>query len=305
MFVCKSLRTYHSPVKIHVIIPVHNRIDFTERCLNSLIQQDDQDFNIFVIDDGSTDGTSEMIRDKFPEVVIIHGDGNLWWTGSINKGIKFVLDFCNTEDFILVLNNDLVVPPNYITSIKKASQLFPKALIGSLVAEINSEDIIVSGGIQIDWKTAKWINLNSGLSRNSLPPDFNVEVSTLTGRGVLIPASVFREIGLYDEEHILQCGDTELPIRASKAGYKLMVSYHSIVFNYPEDNDNINHKSNYNLTDLKEYYWGNKSHTNLKTRFWFAYSALDRNVWLISRYLFFDFLRITVHFLRRLEFYHH
>jgi GT2 family glycosyltransferase len=288
-------------MKIHIIIPVHNRKDLTEACLKSLMHQSYQDIKIIVIDDGSTDGTNEMIKKQFANVEIIQGDGNLWWTGSINKGIKHVLDFCNPEDYILVLNNDLIVPPNYIANIKEASKLFPNALIGSLVADINCKDIIVSGGVQIDWKTAKWMNLNSGISRISLPSDFNVEVSTLTGRGVLIPTNVFREIGLYDEEHILQCGDTELPIRASKAGYKLIVSYNSVVFNYPEDKDNINHKINYRLTDLVEYYWGNKSHTNLKTRFWFAYSALDKNVLLISRYLFLDFVRITVHFLRRFK----
>lgn len=265
------------------------------------MHQSYQDNKIIVVDDGSIDGTYEMVKTKFASVEIIKGDGNLWWTGAINEGIKFVLDICDHDDFILVLNDDLIVPENYVSSLIEASMRYPNTIIGSLLADIDNKDIIMSGGYQIDWRYAIWTDINSGKSRSSFPPKFVLPVSTLTGRGVLFPIEVFKKIGLYDYEHILQCGDTELPIRARKSGYKLIVNYDSVVFSIPGPKDNINNKNPFTLLDVKEYFWGNKSHTNLRTRFWFAISAFEKDLWQTSRYLFFDVLRITGHFLRRLR----
>ena len=61
----------------HVLIPVFNRLQLTIRCLESLVAQTDQGTRIFLIDDGSTDGTAQVIREHFPEVQILHGDGSL------------------------------------------------------------------------------------------------------------------------------------------------------------------------------------------------------------------------------------
>lgn len=68
---------------IHIIIPVHNRLNFTIDCLNSLKKQDIYNqFNLIVVDDGSTDGTSEYLKKNFPEVKILNGDGSLYWGGA-------------------------------------------------------------------------------------------------------------------------------------------------------------------------------------------------------------------------------
>ena len=120
-------------MKMYVVIPVHNRKALTRGCLQSLQQQSDENFEIVVIDDGSTDGTSEMIRQQFPNVVLLQGDGNLWWVGAINEGIRHVLDICSPDDCILLLNDDLVVPQNYISQLKKLALTFPNTLIGSVV----------------------------------------------------------------------------------------------------------------------------------------------------------------------------
>ena len=76
---------------IYIIIPVHNRMEFTRQCLNSLTQQTYRKFKIIVVDDGSSDETRVMIQKEFSEVDLLHGDGNLWWTGATNFGVKHVL----------------------------------------------------------------------------------------------------------------------------------------------------------------------------------------------------------------------
>src|SRR5690242_10015115 len=99
---------------IYVVVPVHNRAALTERFLECLAAQTFREFVVIVVDDGSTDGTSQLIRDKFPQVLLIQGDGNLWWTGAINRGIRqALLDAC-ANDAVLIINDDLEVDPVYL-----------------------------------------------------------------------------------------------------------------------------------------------------------------------------------------------
>jgi len=95
-------------MKIAVIIPVFNRRETTLKCLgllkNNVLIPNNSLINIIVVDDGSTDGTAAAIKLAFPDVKILNGDGNLWWTGAINMGVEFALsqDF----DYLLTRLND-------------------------------------------------------------------------------------------------------------------------------------------------------------------------------------------------------
>ena len=285
---------------IFIIIPVHNRRLLTRNCLLSLFQQTKQNFRVVVVDDGSTDGTSEMLLDEFPEVILLYGNGDLWWTGAMNVGIYHVLNICDPDDYILALNDDLIVPKDYIASLTKLSVRFPNALVGSIITDINDKDTILSGGSKVNWWSAKRYNINVGRKKSSFPKGFYNEVSLLTGRGVLIPAKVFRELGLYNERHYKHYGDTEITKRAEKAGYRLIVSYDAVVYSLPLKKNNAVHSEKYRLIDAKKYYWSVRSNTDLRNRFWFAYDT-SSSILQGTIYLFFDLVRITFHFIRRLR----
>lgn len=284
---------------IYVAIPVFNRKAYLRDCLLSLRNQTDQSFKVIVTDDGSTDGTSEMLRTEFPEVTVLQGDGNLWWTGAINMAVSHALTLCAEEDMILVLNDDLVVPADYIENFYALAKRHPDALIGSVVTDIHNRDLIASGGVKINWLTGKARGINDGTSLATFGKGYyRDDVSYLTGRGVLIPSKVFRQLGIYNNKHYQQCGDTELPIRAQKAGYKLLVSYDVPVYSYVKNEGHINHMDRYSWKMLKKYFFDVRSNVNLRYRFWFAMDS-TRNI--IHGFWFFtaDFIRITVHFFRR------
>src|ERR1044071_9943972 len=97
---------------IYIIIPVHNRLEATRRCLESLRNQMFTRFQILLVDDGSTDGTSEFVKENYPDVMLLTGDGNLWWTGAINLGIRYALLRGSANDAVLVINNDVEVYPD-------------------------------------------------------------------------------------------------------------------------------------------------------------------------------------------------
>lgn len=286
---------------IFCVIPVHNRKTLTRNCLLSLKKQKKDRFEIIVIDDHSTDGTSEMLDEEFPEVAHLIGDGNLWWSGAMNMGVKYVLGICKPEDSILTLNDDLEVPEDYMEKLSTLSGKLPDTLIGSVI--VNSEDktTILHGGIKQNWWHAKREVFNENEKITSFEDGYSLKVSLLTGRGVLIPVNAFRDLGLYRVEHYKQYGDIEFSKRAERAGYNLIVSYDLIVYSQPLKVNSIQREKAYHLKDLNDYFFNVRSNTNLKFRFWLAYDTAP-NWFQGSIFFLFDLVRITIHFFRHLRY---
>jgi GT2 family glycosyltransferase len=286
---------------VFVVIPVHNRKHLTQKCLQCLANQEYQRHQTILVDDGSTDGTSEMVREEFPKVLIERGDGNLWWTGAVNRGIRAALARAAQTDFVLLLNDDLEFDPDYLATIVKAGLAHPRTLVGSVEVDINAPDTIVNGGIRINWFTAGHTSFNRHKHLSTFPRDYQqTDVSYLTGRGTLIPISAFREIGLYDELHFAQCGDPEFPARAKKNGYALMINYATAVRSHTSAGAGINIQQRYRIGDLRRCFFDVKSNMRLKYRFWFAYNS-RKNLCQFASFLACDFARITWHFVSRLR----
>ncbi|MBR8826549.1 MAG: glycosyltransferase family 2 protein [Gomphosphaeria aponina SAG 52.96 = DSM 107014] len=90
---------------VYIIIPVHNRKAITLKCLETLQQNGDLErYYTVVVDDGSTAGTSEAINELYPDIIILSGDGNLWWTGAIRKGMEYVYE--QGAEYFIWLNDD-------------------------------------------------------------------------------------------------------------------------------------------------------------------------------------------------------
>jgi len=286
---------------IYVVVPVFNRKSLTARFLYCLRQQTFRKFEVIVVDDGSTDGTPELIAQQFSEVQLLRGDGNLLWTGAMNVGIRHALTRAATDDAILVINDDLEISPNYLTSLHRVWASMPRTLIGSVAVDIDNPEFIVDGGTLVNWWTAKIKNLNSGRRLSDFAKDHYLDASVLSGRGTLIPVQVFRHIGLYNGKHYQQTGDQELTVRACRAGYRLIVSYDGVVKSHTKASCGINVADSYCLADAKEYFFDVKSHTELRSCFFFAYDTATNPFSFVSFFLL-HLARITGHFLLRLRF---
>ncbi len=99
---------------IHVVTAAHNRCKITEKFVASLCRQTYKDIHLIFVDDGSTDGTSQMVMDHLPESTIIRGDGNLWWAGALQKAYEWVREHAADEDGVLITNDDTEYPSDYI-----------------------------------------------------------------------------------------------------------------------------------------------------------------------------------------------
>ncbi|GAB3314661.1 hypothetical protein GCM10027299_03100 [Larkinella ripae] len=285
---------------ISIVIPVHNRRDLTRQCLNCLIAQTFPNFRVIVIDDGSTDGTAEMIRIEFPEVIVLQGDGNLWWTEATNWGIRYAQAYAvpNEENFVLTLNDDTEVKKDYLQTLLTAYHKYKPCLIGSVSVDIDNPNRLQFAGTQHELYFA-----SGKLLAEKYNNDFKelvktatyIESDSLPGRGTLIPLPIFEKIGLYDSRHFAHyMSDIEFSVRAHKAGYRLIVNPGSVVYEYVKATG---------LFINKKVSWGEfinsltsiKSPTNLKIRYHFAIIHSK------TKYLYFliDVSRICVGFLMR------
>jgi GT2 family glycosyltransferase len=289
----------HLDDRIYLVVPVFNRRSLTERFLSCLRFQSFRNFETIVVDDGSTDDTAELIAKNFPEVQLQRGDGNLWWTGAVNVGIRHAIAQATATAAILVINNDVEISANYLEIIHGLWQSLPRTLIGSVAVAIDNRDIIVDGGTIVNWWTAKTTKLNPGRRLSEIERD-SYDVSVLTGRGTLIPIEVFRDVGLYNDKHYQQSGDEELPARAARAGYRLIIDYRCIVRTLLKSSYAVNVADRYSIRDIKKYFFDIRSNARLKSCFFFAYDTAINPVAFIS-FLLCQQARVTGHFIRRLR----
>ena len=243
----------------YIVIPVHNRKEFTRNCLLSLGQQTYKDFKVVVIDDGSTDGTAEMLTNEFPEVHVIKGDGNLWWTAATNLGVKYALE--NNADYILTLNNDTIATEDFLEKMVYWAERTPKSLLGAFALDANTKQPVYGGEI-INWKWA-----NSKFLLDILPKEqwYGLhEVTHFPGRGLLIPAEVFRNIGLYDEKHFPHyAADYDFTHKAIRAGYKVYCNYDAKLLIYPDASGNIENRKKKSLKNYYNHLFGIKGGGNI------------------------------------------
>ena len=275
---------------IYVVIPVHNRLDSTRECLESLKHQTNHSFEVVLIDDGSADGTSDYISRNFSAVTVMKGDGTLWWTGATNLGVRYVLEHCRDNDYVLTLNNDTVLPANYFETIISLARCAPKALIGSIARDNDRRDVCVDGGVGIRWFSAKFIKLKAPTEGTS---DAFYSVSALPGRGTLIPVRVFHEIGLFDDKYFPHyAADYDFSLRAAKSGYDLLLHPQCYLYSKTQLTGISNVHNRISFRKWIESFNSIKSPNNLKIRLQFGL----RHAPLLCRptFVLCDVLRVTL-----------
>jgi len=223
---------------IYICIPVFNRVEYSLKCIESIKKQNYKDFQIIVCDDASTDGTRNIIEGKFPDVKIISGNGNLWWSGGTNKCVEEALKTAIEDDYLFTLNNDTELLADTLQTLIQFTKNHNNTIVGA-VNVFYSEPMKIEPSAFIQ-KPGKIFFNKLHYRVNEFGENINnkkgmLEVSTLSGKGVLIPVEVFKKIGLYNQEKLPHYhADTEFILRAKKNGFKVYLSYDAIILSHQE-----------------------------------------------------------------------
>lgn len=246
---------------IYVVIPVHNRKRYTRDCILSLQNQTYKDHKIIIVDDGSTDGTTEMLETEFPRVIVLRGDGNLFWTKAINIGIRKALDL--GADYVFTLNNDTIATSDLLEKMMDWAQKTPNSLLGALDLNFNTKKPYYGGEI-INWPLAKSRYLLEKLdesARHGLH-----EVSLFPARGLLIPRQVFEKIGLFEERKLPHyMADYDFTHMAIRNGFKVYCNYDAKLYTFPEEGGDYKiRKKAKNLLNYYDHLFSIKGGANLR-----------------------------------------
>lgn len=222
-------------------------------------------FSVVIVDDGSTDGSSEWITEWYPEINIIKGDGNLWWSGSVNKGAKFSVEHLKA-DFVILWNDDTVCDVNYfkeLTLLLSSGSKFRNSILASKVYwidEAQKGETLFNYGCYYSFKTGKkkLIGVNEkdlGQFNEVIPIDWS------GGMGTVIPSKVLISVDYFDSKNFPQYhGDLDFFLRAGKAGFK---SYAVPTLKIYNNRDSTGTSKANTMRELKNMLLSNRSHYNI------------------------------------------
>jgi len=189
----------------------------TAECLESLTDVTYPNFEVFLVDNGSTDGSAERLQSEFEWCSFRKNDENLGFARGNNPGIEAALEA--GMDYVLLLNNDTVVPPDFLGPLVKTAESDP--------------DIVGVGGVQYQYKNGKILNsggrfytLLGGRVRThtSVKRDEPFEVDYAPSSLLLIDSDFLEAIGLLHEGYFLGMEDVDIAVQARQRGKKIMIA---------------------------------------------------------------------------------
>ena len=203
-------------VSIAILLTCHNRKNKTLACLSALVQTikpKNYVFDIFLVDDGSIDGTAEAVKASFPEVIMINGTGNLFWNQGMRLAWQNAIENKKDYDFFLWLNDDSYLNKDSLV------HLFDCYYEN----KINKESIIV-GSCQ-ESVNSKSFSYGLRLNENVIEPNGSLQFGNImNGNVVLIPLAIYARIGMLSKNYTHAMGDHDYGLRAIEAGFDLITT---------------------------------------------------------------------------------
>jgi GT2 family glycosyltransferase len=204
---------------VAVVVLSWNGREDTLACLRSLAAVAYEPLTVIVVDNASTDGTSEAVRAGFPDVEIVRTEENLGFAGGNNVGIRRALEL--RADYVVVLNNDVAVDPAFVSALVDEAQRHPDA--GALCSKIlyaDPADLIWFAGASFDPRSGYNGRQRGYRQRDDGRFDDVVETDRACGAAMLVPRPVLDRIGMFDEDLFLYSEDVDWSLRAHDAGFR-------------------------------------------------------------------------------------
>lgn len=212
-----------------IIIPNWNGQHHLQDCLASLRQQTTTQFDVFLVDNGSTDGSQAFVRQQFPEIHLIELSQNRGFTGACNAGYAATAAH---HDPLILLNNDTITAPTWLAELLDALQRHPRA--GSVVGKILLHEPQAQPA---RFHTAGDYYTIAGLpgNRGVWQPDqgqYDTEERVFSGCGAAVAyrRAVLEEIGFLDNALFFSCEDVDLGWRINLAGWQVWYIPTAVVY---------------------------------------------------------------------------
>jgi len=230
-------------MKIVIIILNWNGKENTIACLESIKQLESKNYQleVAVVDNASSDGSGDAIKNKFPKVTVIENKKNLGFSGGNNVGITYALE--NNANYVLILNNDTIVDKHLLNNLlevaisnEKVAIVAPKIYFAKGYEfhkdryEKNERGKVIwyAGGI-MDWSNV--IGHHRGVDEVDKGQYEKIEETDFaSGCCMLIKGEVFKKVGMLDEKYFLYYEDSDLSEQTKRAGYSVIYAPKAILW---------------------------------------------------------------------------
>lgn len=210
--------------KASIIIPHLNGRHHLDDCLTSLRRQTFTDFEVILVDNGSSDGSQATVRDHFPEVRLIELGRNHGFTGACNAGYA-----ASHGEIVILLNNDTAAEPQWLSEIISTFDRHPQA--GSVACKMllfDRRDHFHTAG---DIYRVNGIPGNRGVWQRDVGQfDQEEYVFSACGGGAAYRRAMLDEIGFLDDDFFFSCEDVDLGWRAQLAGWKTVYTPTAVLY---------------------------------------------------------------------------
>lgn len=198
---------------VSIIIPNFNGLELLKICLPSLKKQTFKDFEIIVVDNGSSDGSSDYIKASFKGIRCIELKENFGFSKAVNIGIKR-----SNGKYIVLLNNDSEMDKECMKMLLKAAANHNEVgFVSAKILQFNNRNKIDNAG---DYMDSSGHLLTRGFGDNEKLYKKGEYIFLGTGSGTLFKREVFDEVGHFDKDFFFYMEDADLCFRAQLAGFK-------------------------------------------------------------------------------------
>lgn len=283
--------------KLAIILVNWNSFELTKDTLDSLQQTTYTNYDCIVVDNGSVDGSGDLIEKQFPNCIVLKSATNKGFTGGNNIGMDYALQ--NGYEYMMMLNNDVAVEPDFLEPlIDRLDQDASLAAVQPLIYFHHDRHLIWNAGSTFNPIIG---NCNTP-DYNKKDPDYQFKriakkIDWITGCAFMMRASVLKEVGLLKEAFFIYYEDVDLSFRIKQAGYILGYVPESVIYHIA----GIAHKSK---TKGKEGFLNPKVHY-LSARNRILFLKAHTPWWAISTTFFYQFmyyLAVSFYFISRLRF---
>lgn len=208
-------------MKTTIIIPNYNGLSFMEPCFEALEAQTMKDFKILVVDNGSTDGSVEWLKER--EIPSIFLPENTGFSGAVNVGIRAA-----DTPYVILLNNDTKVAPHYVEALERAMDRSEKIFsVSSKMIQMYHPDLMDDAGDMysvLGWAFQRGVGRPEKLYKKSC------RVFTACAGAAIYRREVFETIGYFDEMHFAYLEDIDVGYRAKLYGYDNVFCPEAVVY---------------------------------------------------------------------------
>ncbi len=208
--------------RIDIIIPTWNGLDVLMKCLASLAGQTCRDFDVTVVDDGSTDDTAAALHKQYPGVRVIELEDNKGFCTAVNTGIT-----ATSNELIFLLNNDMTLMPDCLAQLLATLDHDHADMVAPIVLFQDEPDVVYSAGDcqRMNGRSECWGH--KAIRKEFVPPP---TVFGVSAGAALYRRAIFERVGLLDEKYGAYFEDADLSFRARLAGFSAALATDAIAY---------------------------------------------------------------------------